>query len=149
MDLVKWLKNKNKDILTPQDALLTVALCAASVDAGADKDFVPQLAELARSHTLFSDEFDAVTQKIEALFPLIHSTDPEAAIGLAATSLTPELRKTAFEWAVKMALNNGSPSEANKMFLGKLVIQFMIDMEVAEKIYTEVAGTIYRQTIAL
>jgi len=144
MDLVKWLENENKETLTPQDALLTVALCTASTDAGDDKGCLQRLAELARSHSLFSDELDAVRPKIEALFPLVHSTDSEVAIGLAATSLTPELRETAFKWAVNMVLNNGSPSEEKKMFLGKLVIQFMIDMEIADKIYIEVAEKIYQ-----
>ena len=144
MDLAKWLENKNKETLTPEDALMTVVLCAALNGADEDKIYLQRLGELARSHPLFSDYLDAVPQKIETLFPIVQSTDPEEAIGLAATALTPELRETAFRWAVNMALNNGSLSEENKAFLGNLVIQFMIDMNVAEKIYTEVAGTIYR-----
>lgn len=165
MDLVQWLESQNEVTLTHRDALLTVAICAAEKGVGDGQTQLLQVDALVRSHPLFSDdfdavtqidfdaatqinfdavtrsEFDAVTQRINELFALTHKTDPETAIGLAARSLTPELRKTAFKWAVKIALNEGYLSVEKKMFLGKLAIQFMIDMEVAEKIYTEVAGT--------
>jgi hypothetical protein len=74
---------------------------------------------------------------------LVQLTNPETAIGLAARSLTPELRETAFKWAVIMALSNDSLLEEKKIFLGKLVILFAIDVEIAEKIYAEVAQKIY------
>jgi len=75
-DFIKWLKKENKETLTPQDALLTVALCAAATNADSASAYLQRLAELARLHPLFSDDLDAVVQKIEALFPLVHSTDP-------------------------------------------------------------------------
>lgn len=137
MNLVKWLENENKDILTPQDALLTVAICAAEMGSGDIQAQLARIDALARSHPLFADEPDLIQRRINELFALVHNTDQGAAIGLAARSLTPELRETAFKWAVNMVLTNGPASEEKKGFLGTLVIQFMIDMELAEKIYAE------------
>jgi hypothetical protein len=91
------LENKNKDILTPQDALLTVGLCTASINVNNAYDYLQRITNLARFHSLFSDQLDAITQKIEGLVPLLQCTDPATTISLAAKPLTPELRETAFK----------------------------------------------------
>jgi hypothetical protein len=116
MHLVEWMENKNENTLTPHDALLTVGLCAALTNVSEGKDYLQRIADLARSHSLFSDEVDTIKQKIELLFPLVHRTGPEAAIDLAARSLTQKLRETAFKWAVIIALSNGSLLEEKKCF---------------------------------
>ena len=139
MNLFEWLENERKQILTLQDALLTVAICAAKIDADDSHGDINRIAVLAISHPLFSNERDTVEPRVNMLVHLILNTDPVKAIDIAAKSLTPELRETAFEWAAKMAMADGLLSGEKKVLLEKLAMQLLIDIKVAGKILKDTA----------
>ena len=51
MNLPEWLENEKKETLTLQEALLTVAICAAETDAGDSEGHVKRI-EVSEKRTL-------------------------------------------------------------------------------------------------
>jgi len=125
--------------LSLQDALIIIAMYAAQVDIGAkDGEKAKRIADLAKQHSLFSDKTDDVVARIFRLADSPGTRDLPQAVDRSIRSLTLKLRRTAFEWAVELAVDNGILPAKKQNLIEQIRTKLLIDTHTANSIINEV-----------
>ncbi|HOU21023.1 MAG: tellurite resistance TerB family protein [Kiritimatiellae bacterium] len=120
MGLFDSFKTKVQPAFNPQKAIMTVVVAAIRVDGNVSDEEIARLRSMCARSPVFASntkgEDDAVID-----FAL-NVTDQlgMGAIEKAAEALKPELRETAFAFAVEMVLADGMVGQEEEAFIAKL-----------------------------
>ena len=134
MEPLDMLGMRQRGKLPVQDALLTIAVCAAESVKKAGFSYIPGLVALALADPLFPEKIESLRKRIYHLVNAITVGDQEKFVDLAIRSLPSELRVKAFTWATEAAIENGILTDEKKQFLEELATKLSIDSSVAERI---------------
>ena len=135
MDLFELFANKPKIDFSPEEALMMVAMCASASDNKPSQEEINRIVSLAMGHPMFHEEdVDTLNRKVDRMLHLLLKLGISKSIELARKPLTPELKETAFAWAVYVVFADGWIDDGEKHFLENLMSQFNIDNDVAKKI---------------
>lgn len=128
--------------LTLQDSLIVVAVYvnAMLANLGRNKNGIHRIKSLAGKHPLFREKSEVILSRIYKYTNLLKTRDRCTAVGSAAESLTPRLRKTAFEWALHLVIDNGILTKEARTILAELRKLLSIDRQVAQNIIDKITG---------
>ncbi len=119
--------------LTPAQALMSVAVMAASSDGRLKPRELQRLRLLAHEHALFArvesaDEF--ISERAEHL----KAFGRESVLSGCRAALSPRLRETAYAWAVRIVQDDASHHQKEHAFLRELGAVFGVPGPLAAKI---------------
>ena len=134
MEPLDMLGMRKRGELPFEDALLTIAICAAESDKKADFSYIPGLVALALAEPLLSENIEGLRKRIYHLVNAMTVGDQEKFLELAIRSLPLELKEKAFSWAAETAIENGILADEKKQFFEELTAKLSIDTAVAERI---------------
>jgi hypothetical protein len=134
MEPLDMLGMRHIGMLPIQDALLTIAICAAESGKKAGFSYIPGLVALALANPLYSEKIESLRKRIYHLVNAITVGDQEKFVDLAIKSLPSELKETALTWAADVVVANGILADEKKQFLEELAAKLSIDSSVAERI---------------
>lgn len=125
--------NENTDtafIRTPADALMAVAALAISIDGTVDDTEVARLQALAYMNPLYEDfAHDELEAYVRNLTDKMRGLPYGDTINKCNAVLPPQLKETAYAWAVEMAAANGMLAVAEDRLLHDLRAIFGITAE--------------------
>jgi hypothetical protein len=119
--------------LTFQDSLIAVAVYAAQIDPNEPDKDIKRIEDLAKKNPLFEEKPKELRARINKFVNSMRIGNPLDTIGLAANSLTPRYRETAFKWASELVLAEGELSEEQNEILDWLRAKLSIDSKVAKR----------------
>jgi hypothetical protein len=134
MEPLDMLGMRHIGMLPIEDALLTIAICAAESGKKAGFSYIPGLVALALANPLYSEKIESLRKRIYHLVNAITVGDQEKFVDLAIKSLPSELKETALKWAADVVVANGILADEKKQFLEELAAKLSIDSSVAERI---------------
>lgn len=123
--------------LTFQDSLIAVAVYAAQIDPDEPDKDIKRIEDLAKKNPLFRQEPKKLRHRINKFVNIMRKGNPLDTIGLAANSLTPKYRRTAFRWASELILAEKELSEKQNEILDWLRIKLSIDSKSAKRFIAE------------
>jgi len=134
MEPLDMLGMRKRGELSIEDALLTIAVCAAESGKKAGFDYIPRIVALAQVNPLFSEKIESLRKTIYHLVNAITAGDQQKFVDLAIRSLPSELKEKAFTWAAEAAIENGILADEKKQFLEKLAAKLSVGSAVAKRI---------------
>jgi len=134
MEPLDMLGMRQRGSLPTEDALLTIAICAAESGKKAGFSYIPGLIALALADPLYTEKIESLRKRIYHLVNAITVGDQEKFVDLAITSLPSELEEKAFTWAAEAAIENGILADEKKQFLEKLAAKLSVHRDVAKRI---------------
>jgi tellurite resistance protein len=129
--------------LTRNEALITVALCAAASDGDVSDEETTRLIGMGFGHPLFSGVEEHISDIIGKIAHLLNKLGIDTCLELASDALSQPLKETAFLWAVEIVVADGWLDSDEKEFLEDLIKRFKIERDNARKIM-EVVKIRYR-----
>jgi len=118
--------------LTFQEALIAIAVYAAQIDPDKPDHDIKRIEDLAKKNPLFNEEPQELRARINKFVNSMRIGNPLDTVGLAANSLTPKYRETAFKWASELVLAEEELSEEQNEILDWLRIKLSIDSKAAK-----------------
>ena len=134
MDLLEQLTYDDEGKLFVNDALLTIAVCAAGVGEEYSPEETDRIVALALANNMFRNEIETVEKRVFHLVNSIGAGDRQAALERAVKSLPKEMKETAFAWAVDVITADGVLTDENREFISELAATLSIDSEIAAEI---------------
>ncbi|MGD8775749.1 MAG: tellurite resistance TerB family protein [Syntrophobacterales bacterium] len=134
MDLLDELAYGDGGKLYTNDALLTIAVCAAGVDEEYSSEETDRIFALAVANKMFRNEAETVERRVFHLINSISGGDRRAALDRAVKSLPEEMKETAFAWAIDVLMADGFLADESKEFVGQLAAKLSVDSEIASEI---------------
>jgi hypothetical protein len=127
--------------LNVQEALTIIAIFAAQMVPDHCEEDVRRIADIAENHPEFVETKENILKRINKFVnPMLTAGDQIKAVEIASDVLTPELRKTAFELAVAVALPDKVLTDERKAVLDKLETKLLVDSEFAQKTIEKFIG---------
>jgi hypothetical protein len=127
--------------LTVQEALTIVAIFAAQMVPNHCEEDVKRIGAVAENHPEFIETRENIIKRINKFVnPMLTAGDQIKAVEIASDVLTPDLRKTAFELAVEVALPERVLTDEKKAVLEKLETKLLIDSIFAQKTIEKFIG---------
>ena len=131
---IKTYENTPFELLSLQDALILITVCAANIDGECCRNDVKRITDLAQSHPLFKEEPKVTTKRVNWFSNMMINKDCGNAVDFAVRTLTPELKETVFDWAVEIIISKNRLTKEKRSFLAKLLMKLSIDKNTAERI---------------
>jgi hypothetical protein len=123
--------------LTLQDSLIAIAVYAVQADPDNPDDDIKRIESLAKKYPLFKEEPKKILARICKFVNSMSIGNPLDTVGLAARSLTPKYRETAFKWTIELVSAEGELSEEQNEIIERLRIKLSIDSKAAKKFIAE------------
>ena len=136
---IKTYENTPFELLSLQDALILITVCAANIDGECCRNDVKRITDLAQSHPLFQEKPKVTTKRVNWFSNQMINKGFGNAVDIAVKTLTPELMETVFGWAAEIIISKNGLTEGKKSFLEKLLMKLSLDQNTAERI---IAGKI-------
>jgi hypothetical protein len=134
MDLLEQLTYDDEGKLFVNDALLTIAVCAAGVDQEYSPQETDRIVALALANKMFRNEIETVERRVFHLVNSIGAGDRQAALERAVKSLPEEMKETAFAWAVDMIMADGVLPHESGELIRELAEKLSVDSGIAAEI---------------
>ena len=131
---IKTYENTPFELLSLQDALILITVCAANIDGECCRNDVKRITDLAQSHPLFKEEPKVTTKRVNWFSNMMINKDCGNAVDFAVRTLTPELKETVFDWAVEIIISKNRLTKEKRSFLEKLLMKLSIDKNTVERI---------------
>jgi hypothetical protein len=119
--------------LTLQNAIIAIAVYAAQIDRNNPNDDIKRIENLAKKSSLFKEESKQILTRIYKFVNSMSVGDPLEIVEVAAKSLTPKYRETAYKWATELVSSGRKLSEEQNEILVWLRIKLSIDSNVRVK----------------
>ncbi len=128
-------KSKTRDVykfgpfrkLVVQDAFVIVAIYAAQINPSCCQEDIKRIAGIAERCPVCVEKKKGIFSRINLFVNEMQKLDREKAIDLAMEVLTPDLRKTAFEFATEVVVTGDSLPHQKRKILEQLVEKMSID----------------------
>lgn len=135
MGLFDGLKNKTQPQFNTQKAVMTIVVSAVAADGNASDEEISRLRSMCARSPVFSantrEQDDAV---IDFAVNVISQMDTASLLNAAAGALTPELKETAFAFAVEMVLADGMVGADEEAFISQLADALGIDEDLGRAV---------------
>jgi hypothetical protein len=119
--------------LTLQNAIIAIAVYAAQIDRNNPNYGIKRIEDLAKKSSLFKEESKQILTRIYKFVNSMSVGDPLETVEVAAKSLTPKYRETAYKWATELVSSERKLSEEQNEILDWLRVKLSIDSNVASK----------------
>jgi hypothetical protein len=127
--------------LNVQEALTITAVFAAQMVPDHCEADVRRIADIAENNPEFVETRENIVKRINKFMnPMLKAGNQIKAVEIASDVLTPELRKTAFELAVAVALPDKVLTDERKAVLDALETKLSVDREFAHKTIEKFIG---------
>ena len=121
MGLFDKVKSEITPAFDPQKAIMTIVLSSIAADGNVDDGEISKLRLMcARSPVFASNTTDEDNDVIDFALKQI-TQNSSACLNQAAEALTPDLRETAFAFAVEMVMSDGMVGDDENAFITNLV----------------------------
>ena len=127
--------------LTIQDALTIIAVCASQMDPEDCQQDIKRAAAIIRNRPEFEDQKDGVSSRFNRYVNSTQVVDPAQALEMAAGVLeNPEVKKSAFELAVEVAMTGKNLIGEKRVILEKIANRLHLDPELMQRTIDKFAG---------
>ena len=120
--------------LVAQDAIIIIAIYAAPIDPSCSEEEIKRIEGIAERCPVCVEKEKGIFSRINLFVNEMRMVDREKALEMAMEVLTPELRKTAFEFAAEVVITGNALPDQKRKILEKLVTKMSIETEFATKV---------------
>lgn len=127
--------------LTIQDALTIIAVCASQMDPEDCQQDIKRAAAIIRNRPEFEDHKEGISSRFNRYVNSTQVVDPAQALEMAAGVLeNPEVKKSAFELAVEVAMTGKNLTGEKRVILEKIAKRLHLDPELRQRTIDKFAG---------
>ena len=134
MGLFDGFKAKAQPTFNVQKSIMTIVIAAIKADGNVSDEEIERLCSMCGQSPIFASNSTEQTDAVISFALNVSDQLGADAVKIAAQTLAPELKETAFAFATEMVLSDGMVGDKEEAFLSKLAESLSISEELGRAI---------------